>query len=108
MTTDHSTDHETGLPMIDRLRTIAEGPALDLPPVRWEPPNHISLPPRTPVATWYDPALGGPSVHLSPADTTYFPHPLIDLGDERLSVDQAEVVARHLLAAVTMAREVTR
>ena len=30
------------------------------------------------------------------------------LGDERLSVDQAEVVARHLLAAVAMAREVTR
>ena len=82
--------------------------ALDLPPVAWEPPNHISLTPSTPVATWYDPALGGPSVHLSPDGTSWYPHPLIYLGDERLSVEQAEVVARHLLAAVAMAREVTR
>ena len=106
MTTDHSTDHETGVPMIDRLRTIAEGPALDLPPVRWEPPNRISLLPRTPAAEWDDPAFGWPCVHLSPAGMTYFPH--IYIGDERLSVDQAEVAARHLLAAVAMAREVTR
>lgn len=27
--------------MIEKLRAIAEGPALDLPPVTWEPPNHI-------------------------------------------------------------------
>ena len=92
----------------DRLRALAEGPALDLPPVHWEPPNRISLPPRNPVAEWDDPAFGWPSVHLSPAGTTYFPHPLIYIGDERLSVEQAEVVARHLLAAVAMAREVTR
>ena len=108
MTTDHSTDHETGVPMIDRLRTLAEGPALDLPPVAWEPPNRISLTPSTPVATWYDPALGGPSVRLSPDGTPWYPYPLIYLGDERLSVEQAEVVARNLLAAVAMAREVTR
>ena len=94
--------------MLDRLLAIAEGPALDLPPIHWEPPNHISLPPRTPVFSWVDPVFGWPSVHLNPAGTTCFPHPLIDLGDERLSVDQAEVVARHLLAAVAMAREVTR
>ena len=108
MTTDHSTDHETGVPMIDRLRTLAEGPALDLPPVRWEPPNRISPPPLMPVATWYDPALGGPSVHLSPTGTSWHPHPLIYIGDEIMSVEQAEVAARHLLAAVAMAREVTR
>ena len=108
MTTDHSTDHETGLPMIDRLRALAEGPALDLPPVHWEPPNRISFPPRNPVAEWYDPALGWLSVHLSPAGTSWYPHPLIYVGDERLTVEQAEVVARHLLAAVAMAREVTR
>ena len=106
MTTDHSTDHETGVPMIDRLRALAEGPALDLPPVAWEPPNHISLTPSTPVATWS--ALDWSSVHLSPDGTPWYPHPLIYLGDERLSVEQAEVVARHLLAAVAMAREVTR
>lgn len=98
------TDHITA----DRLRTLAEGPALDLTPVAWEPPNRISLPPRTPVATWYDPALGGPSVHLSPDGTSRHPHPLIYIGDETMSIDQAEVVARHLLAAVAMAREVTR
>ena len=92
----------------DRLRTIAEGPALNLPPVAWEPPNHIALPPRTPVAEWDDPAFGGPSVYLSPTGTTYYPNPLIDLGDERLTVEQAEVAARHLLAAVAMAREVAR
>ena len=107
MTTDHSTDHETGLPMIDRLRTLAEGPALDLPPVRWEAPNHIG-PERTPVAEWDDLAFDGPSVHLSPAGTSWYPHPLIYIGDETMSVDQAEVAARHLLAAVAMAREVTR
>ena len=94
--------------MLDQLRTIAEGPALVLPPVAWEPPNHIGLPARWPVAEWDDPAFGGPSVHLSPTGTSWYPHPLIGLGDERLSVDQAEVAARHLLAAVAMAREVTR
>ncbi len=86
----------------DRLRTIAEGP-LDLPPVAWEPPSHIS---RRATAEWDDPALGGPSVHLSPAGTSW--HPLIYIGDETMSVEQAEVAARHLLAAVAMAREVTR
>ena len=99
MTTDHNTD---------RLRTIAEGPALDLPPVAWEPPNHIRLPARMPVAEWDDPALGGPSVYLSPTGTSWHPHPLICIGDETMSVEQAEVAARHLLAAVAMAREVTR
>ena len=91
--------------MLDRLLTIAEGPALDLPPVAWEPPNHIRLPARMPVAVWDDPALGGPSVYLSPTGTSHFPDPLIGIGDERLSVEQAEVAARHLLAAVAMARE---
>ena len=95
------TDHNN----TDRLLTIAEGPALDLPPVSWEPPNHIS---RRATAEWDDPALGWPSVHLSPIGTTYYPDPLINLGDERLTVEQAEVAARHLLAAVAMAREVTR
>ena len=98
------TDHNTA----DRLCTIAEGPALDLPPVAWEPPNHISLPPRAPVATWYDPAFCWLSVHLSPAGTSWYPHPLIYIDDDRLTVEQAEVAARHLLAAVAMAREVTR
>ena len=100
MTTDHNT--------ADQLRTIAEGPALDLPPVAWEPPNHIGLPARWPVAEWDDPAFGGPSVHLGPAGTQHYPNPLICIGDERLTVEQAEVAARHLLAAVAMAREVTR
>ena len=94
--------------MLDQLLTLAEGPALDMPPVAWEPPNHIRLPARMPVAEWDDPAHGGPSVYLSPTGTTYFPHPLIGIGDERLNVEQAEVAARHLLAAVAMAREVTR
>ena len=89
----------------DRLRTIAEGPALDLPPVAWEPPNHIS---RRATAEWGDPAFGGPSIYLGPTGTQYYPHPLIYFGDETMSVDQAEVAARHLLAAVAMAREVTR
>ena len=89
----------------DRLRTIAEGPALDLPPVAWEPPNHIS---RRVQAEWDDPAHVGPSVHLSPTGTSWHPHPLIYIGDETMSVEQAEVAARHLLAAVAMAREVTR
>ena len=91
---------------IDQLRTLADGPALKLPPVAWEPPSRISLPARTPVAEWDDPEFGGRSVYLTPTGTTYYPHPLIDLGDERLTVDQAEVAARHLLAAVAMAREV--
>ena len=94
--------------MIEKLRAIAEGPALVLPPVAWEPPNHIGHVARTPVAEWDDPAFGGPSVHLSPTGTTYYPHPLIGIGDERMSVEQAEIAARHLLAAVAMAREVTR
>ena len=94
--------------MLDRLLTIAEGPALDLPPVAWEPPNHIDLRAGMPVAEWCDPTHGGPCVHLAPAGTRWCPYPLIDLSDERLSVEQAEVAARHLLAAVAMAREATR
>ena len=94
--------------MLDQLRTIAEGPALDMPPVAWEPPDHISLPAGMPVAEWCDPTHGGPSVHLSPTGTSWHPHPLIYIGDEVMSVEQAEVAARHLLAAVAMAREVTR
>ena len=91
--------------MLDQLHTLAEGPALDLPPVAWEPPNHIS---RRAIAEWDDPALGGPSVHLSPTGTSWCPHPLIYIGDEIMTVDQAEVAAGRLLAAVAMAREVTR
>lgn len=91
--------------MIDRLRTIAEGPALDMPPVAWEPPNRIS---RRPVAYWDDPTHRGPSVYLSPTGTSWHPHPLIYVGGEPLRVEQAEIAARHLLAAVAMAREVTR
>lgn len=91
--------------MLDQLRTIAEGPALDLPPVAWEPPNHIS---RRAVAEWGEGVDGGPSVHLSPTGTSWHPHPLIYIGDEIMTVEQAEVAARHLLAAVAMAREVTR
>jgi hypothetical protein len=90
--------------MLDQLRTIAEGPALGLPPVAWEPPNYIGL---RAVAGWDDPEFGGQTVYLSPTGTSHHPHPLIDLGDERLSVEQAEVAARHLLAAVAMAREVS-
>ena len=91
--------------MLDRLRTIAEGPALDLPPVAWEPPNHIG---RLSTVEWDDPALGGLSVILSPAGTSWHSHPLIYIGEETMSIDQAEIAARHLLAAVAMAREVTR
>ena len=94
-------DHNT----TDHLRTIAEGPALDLPPVAWEPPNHID---RRATAEWDDPEFDGQSVYLAPTGTQYYPHPLIYIGDETLSVEQAEVAARHLLAAVAMAREVTR
>ena len=91
--------------MLDRLRTIAEGPALDLPTVAWEPPNHIG---RRAVAEWDDPAFGGPCVYLTPTGTSWHPHPLIYIGDEIMSIDQAEVAARRLLAAVAMAREVSR
>ena len=94
--------------MLDKLRTIAEGPALDLPPVAWEPPSYTGPLARTHVVEWDDPAFGGPCVYLTPAGTTYYPHPLIGIGDERLNVEQALVAARHLLAAVAMAREVTR
>lgn len=91
--------------MLDKLRTIAEGPALDMPPVAWEPPNHIG---GRVQAEWGDPVFGGPSVHLAPTGTSWHPHPLIYIGDETMSVEQAEIAARHLLAAIAMAEEVTR
>ena len=109
MTTDHSTDHETGLPMIDRLRTLAEGPALDLPPVHWEPPVEAT----SNVARWG--ALPGegaetnwvPNVYLGTYDNREL-NPLIELGDEAFTAAEARIVLDWLASAIAMAEEVSR
>ena len=81
-------------------------------PTKGTPPmnlNDITLTAKIPLDANLDNRTTiGPSVHLSPTGTSWYPHPLIYVGDQVMSVEQAEVAARHLLAAVAMAREVTR
>ena len=88
----------------DRLRAIAEGPALDLPPVRWEAPTineaHES-------ARW-----GGerctPSAYLLPKGTHWAPEPLIDIDGFHYTVGAARLLLDYLASAIAMAEELSR
>ena len=97
--------------MLDKLRTIAEGPALDLPPVAWEPPLEVSgrhLVARWGVLPWEDAAIDGPNVYLCAFDVRGLDGPFIRFGEQRFTPDEARIVLDRLASAVAMAREVSR
>ena len=88
----------------DRLRTIAEGPALDLPPVHWKAPTineaHGSV-------SWCGEDYA-PSAYLLPKGTRLVPEPLIDIDGFRYTVGAARILLDYLASAIAMAEEVTR
>ena len=94
---------------VDRLRALAEGPALDLPPVRWEAPVGVSS--DRPVVRWGalpweaepDAARGWPRVYLYAYDP-----PFLDAGDVRCTVAEAKALLDRLASAIAMAEEVSR
>ena len=92
----------------DRLRALAEGPALDLPPVHWEAPAGVSS--DRPVVRWgalpweAEPdAARWPRVYLYAYDP-----PFLDAGDERYTVAEAKVLLNRLASAIAMAEELQR
>lgn len=97
-------------PMIDRLRTIAEGPALDLPPVAWEAPLEVSdrLVVRWGVLPWEVAAIDWvPNVYLCAYDTPGL-NPFIEFGEQSFTPAEARIVLDRLASAIAMAEEVTR
>ena len=101
------TTHNTA----DRLRTIAEGPALDLPPVHWEAPMEVSglrLVARWGALPWDAATDWMPNVYLCAYDYLGIDGPFIEVGDLRLTPAEARIVLDRLASAVAMAEEVTR
>ena len=100
----------------DRLRAIAKGPALDLPPVRWEAPAEVSSDDRRPSARWgalpweveLDAARGWPRVYLCAFDTRAFDAPVLEVGDASYTVAEAKALLDRLASAIAMAEEVSR
>ena len=101
------TDHNTA----DRLRTIAEGPALDLPPVQWEPPMEVSglrLVARWGALPWEgDETYWVSNVYLCAYDIRRRGI-FIEFGEQRLTPAEARIVLNRLASAIAMAEEVTR
>ena len=50
----------------DKLRAIAEGPALDLPPMAWMPPDDLTVIKPHPFAVWGDEDRSTLRVYLDP------------------------------------------
>ena len=97
----------------DRLRALAKGPALDLPPARWEAPVEVSsgralvrwgkLPwESTPDVAW------APTVYLCAYDIRGIDGPFLQFGDERYTVDEAKALLNRLASAIAMAEELSR
>ena len=90
----------------DRLRALAKGPALDLPPVRWEAPVAVS--PDRPVVRW-----GALPWEAEPdaARRVYlyaYDAPFLDVGDERCTVAEAKALLDRIASAIAMAEELSR
>ena len=96
----------------DRLRELAEGPALDLPPVHWEAPMEVSglrLVARWGALPWEgDETDWVPNVYLCAYDYLGIDGPFIEFGDQRFTPAEARIVLNRLASAVAMAEEVTR
>ena len=95
----------------DRLHALATGPALDLPPVRWEAPVELSSD-RT-VVRWgalpweAEPDVArGPRVYLCAYGLVGIDGPFLDVVDERCTVAEAKVLLNRIASAIAMADEV--
>lgn len=88
----------------DRLRALAEGPALELPPVRWVAPaiNEVHE-----SARWGG-ERGTPSAYLLPKGTLWVPEPLIDIDGFRYTIGAARLLLDYLASAIAMAEELSR
>lgn len=96
-----------GCPMnatADRLRALAEGPALALPPVRWQAPTINEV---RESARWGG-ERGTPSAYLLPKGTRLVPEPLIDIDVFYYTVGAARLLLDYLASAIAMAEEVSR
>ena len=100
--------------MIEKLRAIAEGPALDLPPVQWVAPSDTmdrvgrdtARWGALPWEAWEDTSeTWAPSVYLC-AYSGY--DPFIQVGEERYSIADAKVLLDRLASAIAIAEEVSR
>ena len=90
--------------ILDRLHAIAEGPALDLPPVRWVAPTVDGA---HKAAHWRGEKYA-PSAYLLPKGTRLVPEPLIDIDGFRYTVGAARLLLDYLASAIAMAEEVSR
>lgn len=97
----------------DRLRALAEGPALDLPPVKWEAPSSVmdrvgrdtarwgALPWEDTSETWT------PNAYVYLCDYSGY-DPFIEVGEERYTIADARILLDRLASAIAIAEEVTR
>ena len=96
----------------DRLRELAEGPALDLPPVHWEAPMEVSglrLVARWGALPWEgDETDWVPNVYLCAFDVRGLDGPFIRFGEQRFTPDEARIVLDRLASAIAMAEEASR
>ena len=97
----------------DRLHALAKGPALDLPPARWEAPVEVSS--DRPVVRWgalpweVEPdAAWWPRVYLYAYDIEGTDGPFLDVGDERCTVAEAKAMLDRLASAIALAEELSR
>ena len=97
-----------------RLRALAEGPALDLPPVRWEAPAEMGAG-SYPFARWgalpweAEPDVARwPLVYLYAYDIAGTDAPSLDVAGEGCTVAEAKTLLDRLTSAIAMAEELTR
>ena len=85
----------------DRLHALAEGPPLDLPPVRWVAPTinevHES-------ANWGGGERGLPNTRLLAEGTDLLPEPLIEIDGFLYTVGAAELLLDYVASAVAAAK----
>ena len=95
----------------DRLHALAKGPALDLPPVRWEAPVAVTgIYARWGALPWEaEPdAARVPRVYLPAYEIDGTEAPFLEIGDERCTVAEAKALLDRLASAIAMAEELSR
>ena len=98
----------------DRLHALAKGPALDLPPVRWEAPAEMGAG-SYPFARWgalpweAEPTVApGHRAYLCAYDIAGIEGPSLAVGKEHYTVAEAKALLNRLASAIAMAEEVSR
>ena len=92
--------------VLGRLHAIAEGPALDVPPVRWEAPLEVSD--RLLHVRWDAPSDWVPNVYLCLCAFDTGGIPFIEFGEQCFTPAEARIVLNRLASAIAMAEELQR